>query len=521
MSRPRSRFGAAKVELKLPNRIPMAGYSILARKGRMPSNPAPEQRLHARALFFQDESDRAVVICTVDLMSASLYLFQRVVDITRSSRYKLDSHQIILAGTHTHTAPGHFFGNRVYDCHATNDALRGFDEKLADSMAERIADAIMEAASKAIPARISFPEPEILWGITRNRSLEAFLQNEEASNWNEPGMPGHCTLDLTASQRAIDPRLRVISAWDADDKLLGAFATFGAHNTAIGYKRPFYDPDWVGRATHHAETSLSHERGRPVIAIALTGAADVSPLPAVDRNSYYGPREQGPELARFVGLRVGNGIIHACNRDTTRQEIELDIWHESWEPARYFNGSVDGHDPLPPLSPYQFGAATLGGAQDGRTALHVLAPEGWPGNRYQSDHPQYPKRPAMGPIYRVWAKLRKLALAPYHPLHVLRINQHYFATIPGEPTTITAYRIERALQTLPTCSAGSVIGYSGDYAGYFTTQSEYLLQYYEGSSSLYGRHTGQHLQARLLRLAQRPSSMPRIHPRHDTLPPGL
>jgi neutral ceramidase len=34
-----------------------------------------------------------------------------------------------------------------------------------------------------------------------------------------------------------------------------------------------------------------------------------------------------------------------------------------------------------------------------------------------------------------------------------------------------------------------VAGYSGDYAGYFTTEEEYCAQQYEGGSTLYGRES--------------------------------
>lgn len=67
-------------------------------------------------------------------------------------------------------------------------------------------------------------------------------------------------------------------------------------------------------------------------------------------------------------------------------------------------------------------------------------------------------------------------------------------TVPGEPTVYAAWTLERALAAA-TGKTVLVQGYTGDYAGYFTTPTEFEAQHYEGSSTLYGKNTVPHLVA--------------------------
>jgi neutral ceramidase len=74
------------------------------------------------------------------------------------------------------------------------------------------------------------------------------------------------------------------------------------------------------------------------------------------------------------------------------------------------------------------------------------------------------------------------------PVHVLTLGPHRLATVPGEPTLALGRRIRRALG-----GSVAVLGYAGEYAGYFTTPEEYDAQDYEGASVLWGRRSGEHV----------------------------
>lgn len=404
--------GFARVALKLPPNKPLAGYSLLG-SGLGKSEHHP---MKVRAMYLEDARGERVAVAVLDLMSASRYLHERVAALTRT-RVGLDVDRVILCGTHTHTGPGGFYGNRLYDVFASHHP--GFDRDLADHLAVAAAHAIEQAFAQAVPARVRV-DVERVWGVSRNRSLPAFEANEDRLLWNtQPGFPGHSPPpNLTPQQRRIDPRVVVLSAYNLQGERIGVFATFGCHNTGYGPHSaggPFYDPDWAGVVARTCEAAPG---GAPVVLMALSGAGDQSPMPPDDGPS-LGPQAQGEARAEYVGAGVAAALLRA-----------------------------NMHGDL--------GATT----------------------------------PA----------LLKLQPSPVHALHVLQVNAHAFGTVPGEPTAFVAWQIEQGLLAGPGVATASVLGYAGDYAGYFTTRAEFRQQHDEGASTLFGVASSDHLAARLAEL---------------------
>jgi neutral ceramidase len=80
----------------------------------------------------------------------------------------------------------------------------------------------------------------------------------------------------------------------------------------------------------------------------------------------------------------------------------------------------------------------------------------------------------------------------------------YLATLPGEPTIMSGYRIRRQLaQTLGVdIKQVLVVGYTNAYTEYITTPEEYEHQDYEGGSTLFGPWTQPAYMQELDKLAQ-------------------
>jgi neutral ceramidase len=471
----------------------MAGYSLLAKRGKVGA-----WELSARAMVLEDDAGHVVAFVVADLMSASRYLLERAAALTRKGASGLDVHQIVLMGTHTHTAPGGFYGNSLYD--TVSQSQPGFRRKLADELAQAIADAIEEAWRSARPARISL-QTERLWGASRNRSLPAFLENPQAARWNtDPTLPGYrqdTIQALSPQQLAIDPRIIILSAYDEGGARIGTFATFGCHNTALGVDQKYYAPDWTGIAASIVEQDTRN--GAPITLVGLSGAGDISPLPPDDGGSHAGPKMQGVDLARFVGRAVAERILAAHAKPPQLVPITLQSWYEDWIPVP---GSDIPGVPQTRIAAWEMGAPALGGAEDGRSPLYPrVVREGMRGGVFGPDSPQAPKVPALGLLGALLRRVTNLRPSPSHALHVVQVASHAFATVPGEPTACAAFLIESAMRQIPGVTTASVVGYAGDYAGYFTTRPEYLRQHYEGASTLYGAESTHHLAARLARLA--------------------
>lgn len=484
--------GAAEVDVTPPFGLPLAGYSTLAQVGHGVSG-----RLFARALVLQDRRGERVALCFVDLMGASRYLLEKAAARTAAS-CGIGPSRLVLAGTHTHTAPAWFYGNSVYDTFASREA--GFDPGFADFVAGGIATAVEGAAAALRPARVGV-SVRAVWGMSRNRSRAAFERNPEAAGWNSAPRPGAgAPADLLADQRAVDPRLTALAAFEAaSGDPIAVFGTFGCHATAIGHLAPYYSPDWPGYAVRAARAELeSASPGAKVVAaVAPSAAGDVNAL----RYSLTPKVDPGPALAAWVGDRLGHELAQAgrAAAGASSDAAEIDVRYA--EPLVSHGGDLGAGLAL--ARRWYFGAPTLGGSEESRSLLHELGltREGMTGDDFPADDPQHPKTRGLGLVQDLLQQLLDLVPCPVFPLHTVRIGPHLFATVPGEPTTVAAHRIELDLLAATGAAGATVIGYSGDYGGYFTTREEYDAQHYEGSSMLFGRNTAAHIAARLVRIA--------------------
>ncbi|MFZ5896213.1 MAG: neutral/alkaline non-lysosomal ceramidase N-terminal domain-containing protein [Myxococcota bacterium] len=466
--------GTHRATLTPAEAFAMAGYSWAGRIG----TASGTDELYARALYLESNGER-VVLCFIDLMSASLRLVQAVAERLRNLGDAELANAFVLAGTHTHTAPGNFYGNSFYDVFAQNllgAERRGFQPKLVEALAEGIADAIRGAKRNAKPGRLAVNRAEV-WGVSRNRSLEAYCANfiNGADRITLGGVPSS---ELTDTQQAIDPRLTTLTAI-VDDHVVGVFSLFGCHATALGPKWESYARDWPGVLVDQVEKGL-RERGlvngvgAAVAALGQGAAGDITPLPPDDQRG----KSQGSELARKVGEKLAEATL-ACVTSGLSQAPKgaLRLSHESG----IFRVEARGDEPR-----WMIGLAAMGGAEDGRSVFYELgfAREG--SSLRPNSSVQSPKVPALGVVQEVLGDVA-LDIAPYHPWHRLALDSHVLFTVPGEPTVVAAHELEAAVLSATGHKSASVLSYAGDYAGYFTTEPEYECQHYEGAHTLYGR----------------------------------
>lgn len=467
--------GFASAELTPPAGVAMAGYSTDGHRGREGG------RLRARAMYARDARGRSAAVVVLDLMSGSRYLWERVASRV-AARTGITRERLVVAGTHTHSAPGHFYGCSLYDHLA--QCRSGFDERLANEFAEVAAGAVHAAFETARPGRIGLAEVP-LWGLTRNASVDAFDRNPEADGWPCPERR------WSPAQRAIDPRLTVLVAVDGG-RIFGSLAVFAGHNTALGPAQRSYDADWIGVACELASEEL-HE-------------AMLSPGAGGDLNTLRDDLRAGPVLADHVGRAVGAAWVETARRAAAlAAPFEVDMHFGVLDRTQ---PRVEDRADTELDETFVFGVPALGGGEEGRTVFHRLglARPGRTSRRFDVSHPQHPKAVALGPLQGLYRRWRRLELSPELPLHVLRLGGLTLATVPGEPTVMVGHRIEAAL-----AAPGQrvrVLGYAGDYAGYVTTAEEYEHQGYEGASTLLGRHVARHLEARLRQIADTPAGAP-------------
>jgi hypothetical protein len=290
---------------------------------------------------------------------------------------------------------------------------------------------------------------------------------------------------LSPEQRAIDPRVTALAAFDDDDQLIACMSTFACHTTALGPGWGTYHRDWAGIAVDAVE------RAHPgsMAAFAPSALGDATPLRPEDAESDI--PDQGEALATRVGGRVGEAMSQAIAQarqtaKSSRIEVRFGVWR--------------------PETAFKVGWPLLGGAEDGRSSLYGQC---GPGTRIREgmvdsgepDARQRPKHIAMRALQTALGG-RVLSVSDWHPLHCVRIGATLFATVPGEPTTVAVKRIEERMRASVGVEVVRVLACAGDYAGYFTTPEEYAAQHYEGAHTLYGHDSLERLIERLVAIAR-------------------
>ena len=468
------------------------GWGFTGRKDVRPPDEA-DQELYATALALEDPVGRRVVFVNVDLHAGGAHLWRAAVDASG-----LDSSCVVLCGTHTHAGPGQRY-SPLYNLFApaTPIGMLKSGRRLENLVAEAVAasrDALAPGGIDVVRGAAS--------GTGSNRALPAWFHYDAGlrAEFATTG-PGAAIADEDdEADGCRDPRVTALVARSDDGAQRCVLAWHAVHGTSLGPKWPTFGAGLFGVARARAEAEL------PGTLVGFGGGAsgDISPLPVDERGELRTgdsgrPTEQGRELAETVGSRLGAALVSIVST-AAPGPFTLASAHEHWRPTRT---GLPG-----PL----FGMATMGAGVDGPTDLRPRVGDGIHAPLYRRrrrwrrpmSHGQGPKISIacavspiplpIGPIVR--------ALAPrLLPLHAIRVNDHTFATVPGEATTIAGWRIERSVADAAGTSSASVIGFAGEYAGYWVTPEEYLEQRYEGSSTLWGRQATTVLQQRLTALA--------------------
>ena len=455
-------------------------------------------RLFATALVLDDGAGGRVALVAIDFHAGARYLTELVARET-GPELGIGIDRLFLAATHTHSGPGHVYGNTLYDKMTAGG--HGLDRRGAERLARGIAAAMREAALGLQPARVGHGVAR-RWGYSQNRSLRAFT-NDGAHP--ERFAAAHARLDglptgLNKENLATDPRVQVIWAQDLAGAPIGAFATFAAHGTALPAGQATLSADWCGCAVREVQDRVARgpdywpadtARRRVPIGLAAGAVGDVDvDLPGLDLAGVVAL--QGTALAARMGEVVGETLERAIAAARGALEDKLTIVTRFSEPEPAGAWLEDGRRLA--TNP-AFGIPALGGAELGRnfaldadilaTSLNLESRRG----DYRPEDPHAPKLTFESSLVEVFTG-RPASVLPLRlvTLTGARRSLHLVA-LPGEPTTMFAAKMERMLLDRGATSV-MVAGVTGDYAGYFTTGREYDRQHYEGASTIWGRCTG-------------------------------
>ena len=472
--------GAAEVDITPPPGLPKAGHSRNAHSGN-----GFRTRLWAHVLHLRSGTT-SLTFVQCDLLAGSAIVQHLVARALADTDVRLAG--LFIGATHTHAGPGQFHGNALMNRFSSNHP--GFDPAWTDWLVARIAAAVRSAVQTRRPAKVATGATEV-WGLTRNRSLDSHLRNENV---------GDRSNGAERKYAAINPWLHLIRAdvASADGGLepLAAMAIFSIHGTGISARDHSYNADVWAYLKGELRRHIQAGSGVRAIVGAVEGThGDMAP--AVTPGLLVYPEAE----------RVGRGIGAAAAELYDRVEADLSSDVPLAAGLREIDLATRPTLAGITLPPPAFGSATIAGAHENTTAVvHRIPPF----------RPNMPKPGARGPHGAKWIpggrRLHDLIVSPSSfpsvlPVQALRVGSTLVVGLPFEITVESGRRIEGAVrEAVHAADPGSIAriavsSLANEQFCYLTTPEEYSLQRYEGGNTLYGPQSQPFIAAAAARLA--------------------
>jgi neutral ceramidase len=448
-----------------------------------------------------NEEGGAVALIPCDLSAPSLLLQRKVAELAQAKGVHLGASDIMLMATHTHAAPGHFYGVKNYVSLLTSRVL-GFDERVFNFLASTIASGLVEAydAAKKTPGRIGWSQGLVTSTLSRNRNPQAILQNKHAPIWlaekieTNRGRADEAAVDPTISVLRIDRRVRRAEGdRKAEYAPYGVFATFGTHPTALSNTQDLYSGDLFGYATRYAASKIKKVQQyepKADVVVGIGNGIEGDVMPARTAANVREARRFGRALseeivARWQLLEPGDGLDTKATVRVAYRELSL-------SGAKTSSTAKRDRDTC---ERPELGTAMGSGAADHHTLLRIF-PQFNSGVVANDTEGQRCGRPKL-PILLPFNEARPDVDFPGHaPITVAQIGTHYVVGLPAEVTTVAGARIRDAVADelkphvpITKDNVGReivVLGLVNEFIQYVATRDEYRLQLYEGASTLYG-----------------------------------
>jgi neutral ceramidase len=466
------RAGAAEVDITPPPGLPLFGHSWEAE----PYAKGYWTRLKARAIVFEDRRGKRAALVQLDWGAVSMLLHREVAK--RLVTHGIGPENLMLAASHTHAAPGGFFGAAFYNKFGSGRS--GFYPQLLGWLADSISRGVEKAIADLAPARIGCGRV-MVEGLSRNRSPEAWELN-------------FCQNPLPHPYCGVIPEVHLLRVdhLDKNDPSttlpIAAFVVAPVHATAVESKYKFYHGDLHGAASRYLAASISrqYKLKRPFVAAVAAGPqGDVSP-------DWH---EQGKDEA----IRLGHLLAdHAANvftgLDNQLKQVNLKYAYQEF----LLPGALIGEEKHL-CNKAMVGLPVLGGAEDGRSSVYgkfgiregrtrkprgcqgVKIPAGWFLSRFFINPKFLPR------------------IAPFQVICFGDILT--LAALPGEPTTETGRRIRDTLVQKSNTRQTALVAVANGYMSYIATAEEYAAQHFEGAFTLYGPNQAEFFREKLQQTA--------------------
>ncbi|XP_045477252.1 neutral ceramidase [Harmonia axyridis] len=470
-------------------------------------------RQFARAFIIDDGKTRIAYV-TVDTCMISHGLKKEVLSRLRKRYNDTYGYQnVILSGTHTHSAPGGFMMDMLYDI-----PDKGFVGETFMALADGITKAVIKAHANIVEAQIYVTAGEIV-DANINRSPYSYLNNPE-----EERAKYKYNTDKDIVQ------LKFVRS--SDGVPIGSINWYAVHPTSMNNTNCLITSDNVGYASLLLEQFVNGGtivgKGPFVGAFASTNLGDVSPnlngpkcintgkdcdfkTSTCDGEAKYciasGP---GKNMVESTGI-IANRLFAKA-----KELFENNNGEELTGPVRFIHQFVDMPKQRIKLTTKNGSEIEVRGCTPAMGQAFAAGTTDGPGEfdfrqGTKSDNP-------------IWNYIRDLIFPPsedvkacHSPKEILinsgkikfpyewqpeivatqlvMVGQIVLAAVPGEFTTMSGRRLRNSIKESIIQNGGPkntrviITGLSNVYTSYIATYEEYQIQRYEAASTIYGPHS--------------------------------
>ncbi len=280
------RVGVAETDITPPVGFPMAGY-YYERLAEGTIDP-----LHAKAIALRD-SDTTGILVICDLIGIATDL-SREVRQQISSKTEVPVSNIVIAATHSHTAPDYIKELYLYLGKEEQDKLRSdYIEKLVSGLVEAGSQAFEQARPAQLATGVAIQDTPVSFN---RRSL---MRDGSVKTWQSSNNP-----QVVRPAGPIDPEIGLLAIRDPEQGAIRVLlSNFALHLDTTGGMRWSADyPYFVGRA-------LAEKLGTDGVSIFATGCCG-------DIN-HSDPSTADRHSASFIGRAIGQSITSQLDHLTT------------------------------------------------------------------------------------------------------------------------------------------------------------------------------------------------------------
>ena len=318
------RVGAAKVDIT--PREPGLGMAGFAYKYQATGTPAVvHSPLSARAFVIAENvasSGSVVGLVVADIWTCTIRLKAEVLSRLngpdeKHPRSPFTDANLVIAGTHTHSAPGGYSDYALYNLPVGEQG--GRNREVLDRYADGIAMALQTAHMNRAPGRVLVNSAELA-DCGANRSFDAFRRNPEFANgqYQDPGQWTDREMLLLALHQDTDNR--------GGSRPVGAINWFALHPTSLGMYNAQVSGDSKGRAEEMVEAAMAARAPGFVAAFGNGNAGDVSGNVTLDSAGVATARiPEGGQAPDPVQLQGGALLLpRVRNRDQSGDLARLE-----------------------------------------------------------------------------------------------------------------------------------------------------------------------------------------------------